>query len=754
MRKLNIAVGSSAESKFWTNNEVTFDGLCDRLSKTKYTNETVEQYKKFNKEEKNRAKDDGGFVGGLLKGNRRKNSEMVSRSMLTLDIDHAKKDFVDRYARESRYAFCLYSTHSSTKDAPRVRVIVPLSRDVTPDEFNAISRLFADTWGIEQFDPCSFRLDQLMFYPTTPKDGEFIYRKVEGKWLDPDEFLSHYPNWKDISTLPLAPSEIPTTAEHRGRKKKDPSELKGIIGAFCRTYTVQEAIEAYLGDVYEATDSPDRYSLKSADSKGGLIIYDGKYAYSHHATDIVCGKEMNAFQLVMVHLFGDDSPQSVKQMKEVARADQKVRYQQILDSGDFDEDEDVALEVSNDGEETSKKDAKPWIKDLTLGEDGKLEDATPNMILILKNDRKLQGFGYNELANRVEVTGSLPWDRSKESKGWRNQDDSQLKCYLDRKYRRFSERNYLVAFETITDNRKFHPVRDYLNSLPEWDGVERVEDEFIKFLDADDNEYTRKVTRKIFAACVARAFEPGSKFDCIPVLDGPQGIGKSTLIKYLAGEDFFSDNLSLTDMNDKTAAEKIQGNWIIEIGELSGMKKADIERVKAFISTVDDKYRPSYGRVVESHPRQCVIFATVNGDGRGYLRDITCNRRFWIIKCNQSEQRRRWDNEDKAFRDQFWAEAKRIYEEGERLYLDGDLLEIASSYQNKALEHDDRVGLIEEYLNKKLPLNWKDMDLYQRRSFLSGDELTKNTGVVERTEVSNVEIWCECFGKSQSDLKR
>ena len=162
------------------------------------------------------------------------------------------------------------------------------------------------------------------------------------------------------------------------------------------------------------------------------------------------------------------------------------------------------------------------------------------------------------------------------------------------------------------------------------------------------------VTKKTFAACVARAYHPGTKFDSIPVLDGAQGIGKSTLIKYLAGEEFFSDNLSLTDMNDKTAAEKIheeffsdnlsltdmndktaaekiQGNWLIEIGELSGMKKADIEKVKSFVSTTDDKYRASYGRVVESHPRQCVIFATVNGDGRGYLRDITGNRLQVIV---------------------------------------------------------------------------------------------------------------------------
>jgi putative DNA primase/helicase len=156
------------------------------------------------------------------------------------------------------------------------------------------------------------------------------------------------------------------------------------------------------------------------------------------------------------------------------------------------------------------------------------------------------------------------------------------------------------------------------------------------------------------------------------VIDGAQGIGKGTMWRSLAGDDYFSDSLSLTDMSDKSAAEKLQGFWIIEISELAGMKKADIEKVKSFLSTADDKYRPSYGKVVESHPRQCIIVATVNGE-RGYLRDITGNRRFWIIKCHQTEQRVDWTITPEE-RDQIWAEAKYYYEQGEKLYLEGDLL--------------------------------------------------------------------------------
>lgn len=752
-RKYSIAVGNSCEAKFWANEEVTFDELCQRLSNTKYTSETIEQYKHFNKEERNKAKDNGGFVGGKLKGTKRGVSEVLFRSMLTLDLDKAKVGFIDKFTAESKYLSCLYTTHSHTKEEPRCRVIVPLSRDVTLDEYNAIARLFASQFGIEQFDACSFRIAQLMFYPTTPKDGEFIFKKIEGEVLNPDEFLADYPMWHDISTLPLTPDELPKNNVQRGRKKKDPTELKGVIGAFCRAYTVQEAIETYLSDVYEPTDKSNRYSLKSADSKGGLIIYDDKYAFSHHATDIACGKELNAFQLVMLHLFGSDNNDAVKKMKEVARDDEHVRTQLILDNGEFDEEE-----INDDSQSESPivskaKPIKDWISKLSIGIDGAIENTSKNLEIILENDKNLQGFAYNELSNRVEVIGRVPWDRPKDNRFWREADESQLRLYIDKKYIEFKERNFEVAFNSIVDNRRFHPVRDYLDSLPKWDGFKRVEEVFIKFLSADDNDYTRAITKKTFAACVARAYHPGTKFDSIPVLDGAQGIGKSTLIKYLAGEEFFSDNLSLTDMNDKTAAEKIQGNWLIEIGELSGMKKADIEKVKSFVSTTDDKYRASYGRVVESHPRQCVIFATVNGDGRGYLRDITGNRRFWIVKCNQTLQKRMWDENDKNYRDQFWSEAKEIYESGEELYLEGNLLDIATDYQNEALEQDERVGIVEQYLNRLLPTNWHEMDLYKRRSFLNGDDFICEKGTIQRTEVSNAEIWCECFGKSQSDLK-
>ena len=192
--------------------------------------------------------------------------------------------------------------------------------------------------------------------------------------------------------------------------------------------------------------------------------------------------------------------------------------------------------------------------------------------------------------------------------------------------------------------------------------------------------------------------------------------------------------------------------WIIEIGELAGMKKAHIEKVKAFLSTSDDMYRPSYGTVVESHSRQTVIIATVNGE-RGYLRDVTGNRLFWVVKCRQKVPIRRFSFTDSE-RDQIWAEAVWYCRNGEKLYLEEELICEAEEAQRSAMEADDRQGMVEQYLETLLPENWRDMDLYERRNYLSDrKDPTRPKGTVRREKVCNAEIWAECFGRNLSDMK-
>lgn len=746
MRDLIIAIGQRVNSKTWKNVRITWEQLCEKLSHTIRTSETVEEYKHFIKEAKQEAKDHGGFVGGKLKSPQRLKNNIEYRSMVTLDLDDAESGFLKWFEENFQYTCCLYSTHGHRDDSPRFRLIIPLTRDIDGDEYVAISRLLADEIGIEQVDPVSFQTNQLMYWPSTPSDGNYIYREIAKNPLNPDDFLVNHPNWNDLTTLPKKAKETHINGGSVGRKQADPLEKDGIVGAFCRTYSISGAIDMFLSNIYEDKGN-NRYHFIQSSSVAGAINYDDKFFYSHHANDPAAGQCLNAFNLVRIHLFGDDKG-SFNKMVELARNDENV--QALISSERIEEakkefDDDVDLN---------------WMKKLSKNDDGDIQNTIGNLVIILENDEKLKNIAFNVMANTAEVRGEVPWSRVGSTKYWRDGDTSQLKVYIERHYCDFSDRNYENAFKKVTEDRAFNPVKDYLDSLPEWDGVKRVENLFIKHLDADDNDYTREVTRKWFAAAVARIYEPGIKFDNIIVLDGKQGVGKSTIIKSLVNPDFFSDSLQLSDMDDtKKAGEKVQGFWVIEIQELAGMRKADIEKVKAFISSTDDKYRASYGHHVEWHPRQCIIFATVNGE-QGYLRDLTGNRRFWVIKINSTNVIPNF-NFDKHFKDQLWAEAKYYYESGEPLFLSGEFLDIAAEYQNNAMEKDDRVGIVEKYLSEPLPDNWDELSIADRQYYFNKEfdanyvpDQAFGPAIYRREEVCPMEIWVECFNKNKADFDK
>ena len=738
MRNLKIAYGNSCFAKRWSNKTVAWDALCERLKTTVRTTETVEEYPKLPKADRDRVKDIGGFVAAELSGGRRKREAVVCRSMLTLDGDKVQPDFLENFNRLDTYAAAVYSTHSHTPENPRLRIIVPLARDVTPDEYNAVARYLAAALGIDQFDECSYRPHQLMYWPSTPSNGEYVYRVYEGERLNPDDILNDHPNWRDCSVLPTSSRERAVHDSAKG-KQQDPLGKPGVVGAFCRTYSIEDAIEKFLPGIYEQSAVEGRYDYIPADSSAGVVVYEGKFAYSHHASDPASGQLCSAFDLVRIHKFSDkDEKQSFKAMSELALADEDVRLLLI--------DERAAQAADDFKPEAARK----WRLTLELEKSGEVADVHENYIKIAENDPVLQCICYNELRDTLDIRDDVPWEHIK--KGWSKSDEVGLYAYLSHNYAIYSPTKADNAIKFAADKRRFHPIREYLDGLPPWDGVERIPTLLVDCLQAEDTEYVRTVTKKTFAAAVARIYRHGMKFDCVLVFDGVQGIGKSSLFKDLVGDEYYSETLSLTDMDDKSGAEKLQGFWVIEIPEFAGMKKADIEKVKAFLSTSDDKYRPSYGKVVESHPRQCVIIGSVNGE-RGYLRDITGNRRFWIVKVHQQEQVKRWHFTDDD-RDQIWAEAKHLWQSGEKLYLEGDVLKCAEAAQLAAMEQDERQGLVEEYLRTLLPDDWDEMDICARREFLHNpDNPTLTRGIVQLDVVSNLEIWVECFGNKPDSIK-
>ena len=735
---MKIAYGNSRMEKKWKNNEISWDDFCKRVSTTQTTTETVEEYRKMTKPQQDNIKDVGGFVGGHLRGGRRKTGTVLCRSMLTLDMDHGTPDVMDELSMFNSHEMCVYSTHKHTPEAPRLRLIMPLKRDVSEDEYPALARKVAQEIGMDMFDDTTYQPHRLMYWPSTSSNGEYVFKVMDGDILDPDYYLGLYDDWRDASTWPVSSRES-EAVKRSAKQQADPLTKTGVVGAFCRTYTVREAIEKFLSDVYEPSAMEGRYDYIPADSSAGVTIIDEKFSYSFHATDPACGQLLNAFDVVRIHKFPDDDPKkSFNAMAEFAVADENVKMRI------FEEKQQAAAEEFDEG------DPDAWKKQLQYEKRSmEIKNNLHNITLIMENDENLKGIVFNQLADGMEIKGKVPW--SHPAKFWRDADDAQLICYVDAAYGTFSARNYDIAVAKVVDDRSYHPIREFFASLPEWDQVKRVDTLLIDYLGAEDTPYVRAVTRKELCAAYVRVHNPGAKFDTMIVLNGDQGIGKSTLIAKL-GMEWYSDSLNLSDMNDKTAAEKLQGYWIMEIGELAGMKKADLDKVKAFISRQDDKYRASFGRRVTPHPRQCVFFGTTNSQN-GYLRDITGNRRYWNVKVPGNGKHKPWELDEDTVK-QIWAETVVYAKAGEKLYLPPELEDYAREEQRAAMERDDREGLVQEYLDMMLPDNWDAMDVYKRKEYVrDADDPMRPIGNVRRMEVSNMEIWCECFGKPKEDMK-
>jgi len=732
---MKIAVGNSRRTKRWKNKDISWEDFKRIVRTTKRTTETVSEYAKMKKAEQDEIKDVGGFVGGALREGKRRNGHVLCRSMLTLDMDYAVPGVWEQIESLYDWACCLYSTHKHTPEEPRLRLIIPLAREVSEDEYPAVGRMVAKEIGIDMFDDTTYEPARLMYWPSTPSDGEFVFREQDGELLDPDVYLAKYIDWRDTSLWPTSKRQS-EVIQRSLKAQADPLSKEGVVGAFCRAYPIEDAIEIFLPDIYERSTIEGRFDYIPADSSAGVVIYDGKFAYSHHATDPVCGKLLNAFDLVRLHRFDDlNEKASFQAMCDFAVNDERVKKQLA---------EERRAAAVEDFET-----ADDWESLLQLDKKGQIKNTLTNIAIILRHDPNLQSIVFNQFKNMIDVIGQLPWRQVKP--GWGDADLACAKMYFERIYGIWSPTKFKDALlGVVSSERVYHPVKEYLDGLS-WDGVERLDTLLIDYLGAEDTPYVRAVTRKTFVAAVARIYEPGIKFDSILVLNGPQGIGKSTFFARL-GREWYSDSLAISDMKDKTAAEKLQGYWILELGELAGIRKMDVETVKSFVTRTDDKYRHAYGVNVESHPRSCVIVGSTNSDG-GFLRDITGNRRFWPVRVLGDGKYKPWDLIDV---DQIWAEAIERYRLGEELFLKGELAEEAVSQQRDAMEADDREGLVAEYLETLLPEDWEGMDLYQRRNFLSGSDFGDETrvGTIRRNQVCNLEIWCECFGRPREAIRK
>lgn len=739
-RALDIALGNSRKTKTWKNKTAMWSDLLDHMAATTRTPETVAEYKAMTRDQQANIKDVGGFVGGYC--NNGKRADVRFRSILCLDADYADGELWDDWGLLYGNAAAVYSTHKHTPERPRLRLVVPLARNVDPDEYQAIGRRVAATLGIDKFDDTSYQPQRLMYWPSTSQDGQYVFEYLDAPLLDPDTILATYHDWRDVSSWPMS-SRVADIAHKATARQKDPLTKGGLVGAFCRAYTIQEAIEAYV-PTYQPCDDPGRYTYTEGSTAAGVVVYEDKFTFSHHATDPTSGQLCNAWDLVRIHQFADldadvdpDTPASsrpsYKAMSQLASEDSRVKAQIVADR---------AAEADADFDVLPDEDDTDWTAKLKMTEKGGIAQTIENVVVILTHDPKLAGrVALNEMDHNIVALSSLPWRRVERPSQWSDADDAQLRLYLERLYGLSGKDRIFDAVNVVAQDRAFHPVREYLDSCS-WDGVPRVETLLVDYLGAEDSPYTRAVTRKTLAAAVARIYRPGCKFDYTLTLQGRQGIGKSALIAKLGGE-WYSD--TLTTVQGKEAYEQLVGVWMMEVGELAGMRIAESNAVKHFISKASDRYRPAYGRRIQDFPRQCIFIGTTNE--MQFLRDSTGNRRFWVVSTPNEPARDMWTDLTPETVRLIWGEAVELYKAGEILYLPEDLEAVARQVQETYEEEDPHVGLVAEYLDRLLPEGWDGMDLYTRRQWLESDA----TGTVQRRTVCTAEIWAEAL---DNDPKR
>lgn len=758
MLTYKITTGRSRLETEWKRREITWQQLCAKLTKVKRTTESVAEYKAMTKAQRGKVKDCGGFVGGTLQGARRKASDVTGRSLVTLDIDYGTGNTPEVVADMlAGTAWCLYTTHSHTPKEPRFRLVVPLSREVTPDEYGPIARRIADDIGITLFDQSTYEPSRLMYWPSASRDAEFIGFTGEGDPADADAILNSYTDWRNVAEWPVDPRGMQPAA--KGAKQEDPTTKTGIIGAFCRCYGIAEAIETFLPGVYTPTTQEDRWTFAEGSTHGGMVTYDNLWAFSHHGTDPCGGKLCNAFDLVRLHLYGeldsDTDPEltpvnklpSFVEMERLARDDRKVKGQRAKER---------MKELSDDFADVPDTEDTTWMEEMQMDEKRRHFLPSPyNFGLIVRNDPNLRdNVRRDAFRGRDCVCSDLPWRPASEADPfWGNSDDNGLIDYISKTYQLTGKQALLDAADLAMSQRTFHPVREWLESLT-WDGKERLDTLLVDYLGAEDNDLTRAMTRKHFTAAVARVMRPGCKYDYILTLIGPQGIGKSTLVKIMGG-DWFDD--SLTSIEGKEGMEQVRGKWLIEFGELTNYKKSTSEAYKAFISKQEDSYRPAFGRKVEVYPRQCVFFATTNEPA--FLKGDTGNRRFWTVECDKDIiYKDVWETLPDE-REQIWAEAVQRFRQGERLYLPRELEKAARQRQEEHNEvaADERTGIIEAFIRKEIPQDWEDMSAKQRRDYFQYGDHGEITSLVEKTRrktITAVEVLAECFGQPIDERTR
>ncbi|MDO4517308.1 MAG: VapE family protein [Bacillota bacterium] len=630
---------------------LTVPELFSRLSASVPLAQTWDEYRALPKGQQDDLKDVGGFVAGVLADGRRRSGCVVSRCAAVLDLDNLPSGTTEEVIHRVEAlgcAFCVYSTAKHHPSKPRLRVVVPFAQDVAVEEYRPLVRLLAQRIEPEMglFDPTCDEAARLMYWPVRCSDVEPVFVADASKpLLDPAALLAALTDWRDATSWPSWPGSdaIPRLAAKQG----DPTAKTGLVGAFCRVYDVETAMDVFLPGIYTAAGE-GRYTFTGGSSFGGAVIYDGgKFLFSHHATDPCGSRLVNAWDLVRLHRFGaldDDAAPgtpggrlpSYLAMQQLARQDDAVRRELATES--FQAAQDIAV-----------VDAEAAVQLHTFA-------GQPLSLAVVRAALRAYGITArtNEVTGRLEVHG-LPSEYSAANA------PNILPVWLMDKLRGVGvkqvSKNAVTDYLTvIVDADRVNPVRQMLTGTV-WDGHERLP-ELLDILGVDPGSLSAVLVRKWLLQTVALAFNDGdTAADGVLTLQGAQGLGKTFLFRRLAMEpSWFVEGASLEGGKDDFI--NATGGWLVELGELERSLRRDPGKLKAFITSPADNIRKPYAREASWAPRHTSLCATVN-QGE-FLADETGDRRFWVVPVTRLDLDRLKALPVEWFR-QLWSEVYALY---------------------------------------------------------------------------------------------
>lgn len=695
-------------------------------------------------------KEAGNYVFGMLRGKRRLKNTILHRGVIALDADSPSEDFLESlHSVMGDCAYIVHTTFSSTEDNPRYRVLIPLPRNIVPQEYKMAVDVLMERIGEMSFDPGSAQAERYMFKPSVQKGEEFrawVYDE-SGNMIDVDDLIDSWGG--DLEELPQ-----PSVSKN----KRDPTSLKGTPGVFNKVYDNLEELIDIFELPYDMV-SENRYRFQGASGAPGMGPIEGSdnLFYSHHSHDPAYGVTCSAFDLVRLHKFShldedcsDKTPinrlPSNSEMLKFAVSDPRVRAEASKAATPFDAviGDDFREEMEGIADSV---DPKAWLDRLDIDEKTmEFTDSINNIELIAKNDPVLQKVYYNSVFNRMEVlNGNLPWrEVTPKENVFTEHDSTEARMHIEKHYHnlRLSVERFDFVMAKVIEYRRWNPVEEYLLSL-EWDGVCRLEESLPGVI---PTTYTRMVARKIFTAAVARILDPGVKWDHMLMIYGKGGLGKSHWIEKMSRG--WSD--SLGKIGDKDTVQKMFGTWITVADEGHALRRAGFDQLKEFITQTKDSIRLPYAKNMTSTPRHNVFWGTTND--HSFLLREEGNRRFLVVeavnRCDFSEM-------TDEYIDQVWAEAVHLYRSGESLVLDDTELKMAEGVRELYTQEDSLTGMIEEYVDTEVPDNWDQMNPLDRMDFLNGGGVMADFGdspdLVQH--ICAIQVWCEVLERRRGDSK-